>query len=291
MMSACGGSEQRSRPTLADPGPAPARAQPRDPFARLNEEGLRVVVEVVRADHPELAFLEAQNTYPARPEHALDVLAHAVEDCVDSQLGDYAIRPGTFGRRIGELTFTMTPELARSTIVTAHSTFEQPAFDRCVRDALSTTAITPAELASIDATIAAPPLLRVDVRVTYENGYYVREAAVESVERADVIRFREDDPRLAATFGGNRDVKWMHVAGIRCSADATYLARQLLRGKVLLELDPQTQRGVDFPLWNEVYVRLPDGHDYGLELVRAGVCAPATELHPRSATYQLSTRR
>src|SRR4029077_20066604 len=86
VMSSCGGSEQRVRPTIADPGPAPARAQPGDPFARLNEEKLRVVIVVVRADHPELAFLGAQNTYPARAEHGLDVLPHAVQDCVDSQL-------------------------------------------------------------------------------------------------------------------------------------------------------------------------------------------------------------
>src|SRR5262249_20529758 len=120
-MSSCAGSEHR--PMIAHRDPASARARPGGAFARLNEERLRVVVVVVRADHPELAFLEAQNTYPARAEHGLDALAHAVQDCVDSQLGEDLIRPGTFGRRIGELTLTMTPELTRSTIVTAQSTF------------------------------------------------------------------------------------------------------------------------------------------------------------------------
>jgi hypothetical protein len=286
----CGGSAPPG-PTIPGPGPAPTPAppqtQPVDPFAYLNAEGLRVVVVVVRADHPEDAFLESQNTYPMPSERRLDLLAHTVGDCVHASLLDDAMRPQTFGRRIGDLTFTIMPERDRSEVLSMESTFEQTAFNGCVRDAISSTTIAENELAEIDAPLVTRPHLRVKIGVTHENRYYVREVAVKHVVSADMIDFREDDPRLPRIH----PVRRLRVTGIRfCEDNPTYVAHLLPdEGRALLEIDPEAQH-TEFDNWHEAYVRLPDGHDYGLELIKAGVC-DAAPAHPRSAIYPPSTPR
>jgi hypothetical protein len=245
---------------------------------------LRVVALMHRAEDLAGSFVEAQNSYPPSRNRPFDAFVSDVEDCYVARFGDVRVEPETFGRDVGRLAIDATYEHEHFTKHRiAESTFHDEKLETCVVNALARVVWQ-----SDDASPAIPSSGRVRIGVTlsFEGHYVVREAKAEIIDRCDVIRFRQADPRVPS-----HELKSIKVSGIRCATDAAYVARKILgQGRALLEREPVTQPGVDFSAWNEAYVRLPDGRDYGLELIRAGICDDSGENHPRHHEYRLARR-